>query len=474
MVGFSEGTVDRQESSSFRETGLGAGGLEVGKDLARQTEENGQVGFQEGLIQRSESSNFRKTGIGAGGLGAMQAASAKVAVADHNHNDNHAKFSRDVEVVDDGKKRSYRKTGGSGLLGEPAFGRAYNMDNEEDEEEEDEDEEVQPSSERSSDQNHVFFEVQKTGGRRESAVSLKTDTSKTGPKRQFRKTGGDKLNFNLNMDVIDDDEEGEEGGNGGGDGGKVTQFQPGNGRESPGGQKTSALKSGMKSGMKQGGKKVVGVTPPDRGRGISFGNENETVDFDNSLSASDIAPAKRKFRKTGAMLHKDSPDVDIDLEAQMSSGSDVSDIQKKYVNNGISFSSYNMDDEDDDQKGPSDLPPPSDKLLNASPAFMEFKRTVLKRQDELEEKMKSRGGAKLGGWAGTAILMHVVMIVFTLLYVVDAVKIGDWMVVFLVFLVVTLANYMTTFNKNQVNSSASDLEKAGSGKSVVIEIEKQK
>ena len=489
-VDFEKGLSDTK-ASNYRKSGIGAG-LSAGSELARQTEENGQVGFAENTIARKTSSDFRKTGVGAGGLQGMRAMSEGESTQD---NEKKPKFADDFQVVEPENKRAYRKTGGSGLLGKPNFG-AFNMDDEDDD---DDDEEGQPSETKSDDSDddkpRVFFEVQKAGGRRESAVSLKTDTSKTGPKRQFRKTGGNSINFSLNMDEIDDeDEDGDEAEENGADA-KVTQFQlTANGNGAPKAA-APALKSGMKSGMKSGNKKSVGVaTPPERGRGISFGDQDETVDFDNTLTVSEMQP-KRKFRKTGAMMHNDDA-LDLDLEAQTSSGrenksSDPSDIQKKYLNAGVSFSSYNMDDEHSDDDGPSEPPPPSDKLLNASPAFLDFKRTVLKRQDELEEKIKSMGGsllvdsdkdtsdvagfmsggkgAKLDAWGAGALLVHIAMIVVTLLYVADAgVGIKDWMAVFLVFLIVTLAKYMATFNKHQVK--ASDLP----GKSVVIEIEKQK
>ena len=74
----------------------------------------------------------------------------------------------------------------------------------------------------------------------------------------------------------------------------------------------------------------------------------------------------------------------MDLE-EGSSGGDPKQIQKKYKQ-GISFSSYSMDDEPEDDEGPSEAPPPTDKLLDASPSYLTFRRTVASNQRVLEDR----------------------------------------------------------------------------------------
>ena len=110
--------------------------------------------------------------------------------------------------------------------------------------------------------------------------------------------------------------------------------------------------------------------PGKGGRGISFGNENETVDFDHQKTVAELAP-KRTFRKTGANVEEALESMDLD-ESGSGTAADPKEIQKKYKA-GISFSNYSMDDEPEDDDGCC-TPPPSDKLLDASPSYLAFRR----------------------------------------------------------------------------------------------------
>ena len=129
----------------------------------------------------------------------------------------------------------------------------------------------------------VFFEIAKPGGRRESTVKLETDSGHTGPKRQYRKTGGAgvQMKFDLNS-VIDDEDE---------DDVAVPPVSNGGGGLKPAASPLpQAGKSALKSGFKQA--KNSGVGGPSngttKGRGISFDAENETVDFDHEKTVAEV------------------------------------------------------------------------------------------------------------------------------------------------------------------------------------------
>lgn len=237
-----------------------------------------------------------------------------------------------------------------------------------------------------------------------------------------------------------------------------------------------------------------------KGRGISFGNENETVDFDHQKTVAELAP-KRMFRKTGANVEEALESMDLDSPESPSKtvpGGDPKEIQKKYKA-GISFSNYSMDDEPDEEDMENGTPPPSDKLLDASPSYLAFRRSVASQHKSLEDRlsilekggggdwgmntgantsyvagfMTGGNGATLDGWSGLAILVHLLMIVGTLLVLVDGITVDEWMVFFLIFLVVTLAKYMTTFNKVRAGGSRAggDSDKSANAR-VVIDVEK--
>jgi len=159
-------------------------------------------------------------------------------------------------------------------------------------------------------------------------------------------------------------------------------------------------------------------------------------------------------------------------------------IQKRYRKTGISFGSYSMDDEDEEGGGADgDDLPPSDSLLNASPAYLKFRKETSEKYQSLEsrllememgllEKNKEsparsdspvvldvdlsyKYGFASGGegqpldiWAALLLLVHVAMIVMTILYLAGSgVSDKGWMVVFVIFLIVTLAKWLSTMNK---------------------------
>ena len=153
-------------------------------------------------------------------------------------------------------------------------------------------------------------------------------------------------------------------------------------------------------------------------------------------------------------------------------------IQKRYRKTGISFGSYNIDDEDSSDSGETEAPPPSDSLLGASPAYLSFKNSTNERLDGLRDRLDvmekglSRSESRMededesdssfqyafasGGagnpfdfWAGAILVSHIAMITFTILFLLKypAVDLHTWMGVFLVFLFVTLAKWLSTMNK---------------------------
>jgi len=179
---------------------------------------------------------------------------------------------------DEGNHRVYRKTGAGASL---KFG-SFSMDDKDDDGEGDEGGNKDDDEEDSEEDigNHVFFEVQKPGGRRESSVKLKTDTTHTGKKRSYRKTGvGAKLSFNMD-DIDDEDEDNDEEGGDAGDmariiaasshPNKATFAEP---SEQLSKTAPATLKSGMKSGMKSGlrsGLKSKDGTGAKKGGAIKF------------------------------------------------------------------------------------------------------------------------------------------------------------------------------------------------------------
>ena len=472
-------------------------------------------------------------------------------------NGDHARFANSGGGGEDEDKdhRVYRKTGAGVKFG------SFNIDDIDDDDSSDD-----GNDDDTSDVKHVGFEVNKPGRRRESSVTLKTTGDEGESKRTYRKTGaGQTLKFGaFNMDDIDDDDEEEEEEDGQtAAGGKnqnknETRFADADSTPSP---SPSVLKSGLKSGLKQ--KKTSTKdnfgTKDQKGGGIRFGGEDTTVDFDVEQSVSEL-PKKRQFRKvsrwpvpssayipyifriptrlhtqTGApkfsvnldefddddeedsvgnFLDSDDknaakPNTSVGFSAPIKA--DTAKIQKSYRKTGVSFGSYSMDDEvSDDDAPPSssgDEVPPSDSLLNASPAYLKFRTetkesydNVIKRLErmeagllnssnatqragpvELDLDLSFQYGFTSGGaglpldlWGTLLILSHSAMIVFTLLYLLDA-GVGQrlWMGVFLAFLIITMAKWCTTMNRVKVQDAR---KKTGGGnikeKEVIIQAEK--
>ncbi|GMH70020.1 hypothetical protein TrRE_jg8054 [Triparma retinervis] len=376
--------------------------------------------------------------------------------------------------------------------------------------------------------------------------------------RVYRKTGaGQALKFgSFNIDDIDDDDDDDDDGDDDGGGGK------GGDKEAPDDasdddERHVALKSGgLKSGLKKSSFGPSSSTSPsstsasasstatsgatssvkEKGGSIRFGGEDTTVDFDVKQSVADL-PKKRQFRKTGAPKFTvsdlgnegsdeesvgnflDSDDQDTSSSAPATSpgvgfaptstSNQTAKIQKRYRKTGVSFGNYSMDDEDDTDD--SDSPPsaghevpPSDSLLNASPAYLKFRSetkasydTLQARLDDLESGLASvstskpqpatgsvelnnldlsfqyglaSGGAgrELDVWGTLVLLIHLAMIVVTILFLADA-GVGDraWMGVFLAFLIVTLAKWCGTMNKVKVRDGGNGTKK----ESVVIKAE---
>ncbi|GMI40349.1 hypothetical protein TrCOL_g13001 [Triparma columacea] len=491
-----------------------------------------------GGVEKSESRKYRKTGVGVMGLNDYEGDilsdddSLTAPTSSSIPNGDHARFANSGGggEVEDKDHRVYRKTGAGVKFG------SFNIDDIDDDDSSDDGKDVDDD-----DVKHVGFEVNKPGRRRESSVTLKTTGDEGESKRTYRKTGaGQALKFGaFNMDDIDDDDEEEEEEDGQkAAGGKnqnknETRFADADSTPSP---SPSVLKSGLKSGLKQ--KKtsttVNGGTKDQKGGGIRFGGEDTTVDFDVEQSVSEL-PKKRQFRKTGApkfsvnldefddddeedslgnFLDSDDknaakPNTSVGFSAPIKA--DTAKIQKSYRKTGVSFGSYSMDDEvSDDDAPPSssgDEVPPSDSLLNASPAYLKFRTetkesydNVIKRLERMEAGLLNSGnatqragpveldldlsfqygftsggaGLPLDLWGTLLILSHSAMIVFTLLYLLDA-GVGQrlWMGVFLAFLIITMAKWCTTMNRVKVQDAR---KKTGGGnkkeKEVIIQAEK--
>jgi hypothetical protein len=538
-----EGAGKRQ----YRKTGATPkfGAFNMDDEDDEDEEEEGEGGgepIKHVVVEGSEGSNRKYRKTGAGGLNFSQynlddeeddddvltPAGSPTHVADKKApagEGAQAKFAVEEDEVKQG--RTYRKTGAT-----PKFG-AFNMDDEDDDDEEEDDkEEPEAASEDSG--NHVGFQISNPGDRRTSKVKVNSDLEREkAPKRQFRKTGANMVEMLKNPIGDDDDDDSDEMDMEAAHDALAKKPSPTKPavnseemeevevikgvksqmrRNSAAGLTQFAIKPGvLRTGVKGGSLIRLDSLPGEKSESdkdgdgssresfrhkISFGNDKELL-FDNTQKVNTLKSGLKKKKEAEPKVVNasfDVPQVDKKLSEK---------IHKRYRKTGISFASYDANEEEsdgEDADGGSNIAP-SQSLLNASPAWMEMKsntekqfRDVGQRLMEMEQGMiavKKRmdanrptlpgpaavapapsvtvsvssaeldsafisgfasggSGQKLDMWASLVILAHVGMIISTVLFLVDAFSMKTWSVVFLVFLVVTLLKLFTTFNQHKL------------------------